>query len=138
MDVEEMEYLNQQINKAQREYLDEIKDGIMALWQDAINENVYQVYDPVQYQRSFDLLNKLEMHFDDDGKLIIQTDTDNYYSVVDGKDVSDLVPNWVGETGHTDNKGTGMYHNYQPPKHFLERAKEFIENEYGLECEIIK
>mgnify|MGYP000847431904 CR=1 FL=1 len=136
MDSEELEYLTQQIKEYQKDYLDEIKGGIMALWQDAINENVYQIYDPVQYQRSFDLLNNLEMHFDNDGKLIIQTDTDNYYSVVNRKDVSDLVPIYVN-SGHNDSSPIqNIYHHY-PARHFLEKAKEMIENEYGLECEII-
>lgn len=138
MDTENLIYLAQQIQQYEKDYLEKIRDGLIYLLQESIEICVYQYYTPKVYTRNFDLLNDIDFKFEGN-KIVIYLNSRemDYRSFVDGSDVSDYVSQWV-ESGHNDDSIIqSQYHHYEG-RNYLEYAKELIEDEYGLEVEIIK
>ena len=129
LDNDDLKYIEQQIKLYQEDLLRQIQDDLKDLFQQAIQESIYDRYDPVEYQRSYDFLNQIGMKFVDD-KLIIYNDiNDMYYtSAVDDSEVTSALP-WFLEHGHSDGIGNNLYHDYSG-RHYLEVCKEFIESKY--------
>lgn len=130
------EYLEEELKK----YLNQIKQRVIELYRQAIEETIYNAHSPTQYKRTYQMLNSIAVKFEND-KLIIYTDTANmsYYSAVDGRDATELVPWMLEQTGHMDGTGIVNLYHYYPERRFLERAKELIQNEFpDLQIEIIK
>lgn len=138
MDREIERYLMEEIKKEKKKILLSIQDDCKELLEDAIQTEVYDAYDPIEYERTYALNNSVNSHINTDDELYVFTDTNEglYYSAVDGRDVSVAVPHFVN-SGHTDNTGiNNQYHNYEG-RNFLEKAKELIDKKFGCDCEVI-
>jgi|GEM_PF-1548830 len=110
-----------------------ISEEIKQLFEEAIQESIYDVSDPVRtgwYQRTDDFKNSVDVLLDINGQLFVYIDTSklNYYSVVNysktNKNVSDIVP-WLLEEGHHNGSLNDLYHNYDK-RGYLENAEEKI------------
>ncbi|MBU3142225.1 hypothetical protein [Clostridium sp. CF012] len=102
-----------------------------------IQQNVYNSYSPVQYERTNSLISSIDsiVNFHD-GVVFLDPSKLNYFSAVDSsRDVSPFVGDWLNN-GHSDG-GNGMYHDY-PARHFLEDTVNEINLRYGgIVCEIL-
>jgi len=138
--VNDYAYLELEIRK----YFDGIKNRVLELYRQAIQETIYNAYHPTYYSDGFgnrtnQMLDNIAIKMEG-GRLIVYTDTSkmHYYSAVDGRDVTELVPWMLQNTGHMDSTGiVNMYH-YYPERNFLGRAEELIRGEFPqLNIEII-
>jgi len=117
--------------------LNGIAEEIKLLFQEAIQETIYDVSDPIRtgwYPRTDNFKKSVEVGFDELGNLFIYIDTSqlNYYSVVNysqtNKNVSDIVP-WLLEEGHHNGSLNDLYHNYDK-REYLENAYEKIQSAF--------
>jgi hypothetical protein len=113
--------------------LNGIAEEVKMLFQEAIQESIYDVSDPIRtgwYQRTNDFENSVDILFDINGGLFVYIDTAKlkYYSVVNysktKNNVSDIVP-WLLEEGHHNGSLNDLYHNYEG-RGYLENAYEKI------------
>jgi len=113
--------------------LNGIAEEIKLLFQEAIQESIYDVSDPIRtgwYPRTDDFKNSVDVLVDISGELFVYIDASklNYYSVVNysktNKNVSDIVP-WLLEEGHHNGSLNDLYHNYEG-RGYLENAYEKI------------
>ena len=125
--------------------LNGIAEEVKILFQEAIQESIYDVSDPIRrgwYQRTNDFENSVDVLIDINGELFVYIDTSklNYFSVVNysqtNKNVSDIVP-WLLEEGHHNGSLNDLYHNYDK-RGYLENAEEKILSAFpGLVVTII-
>lgn len=115
-----------------------IQKRLEELFKEAVQSEVYDYYNPIEYERSYMFLNSIKSHVNADGDIYIYSDINSgYYSAVTGEDVSQYISGWI-ERGHSDGKGTGQYHSYEP-RLYLEKARAIIEAEFPmLNVEIIE
>ena len=105
-----------------------------------IQESVYNSYSPVSYERTNQLIPSIDsvvnLH---DGMVFLDPSKLNYFSAVNSsEDTSSFVGGWLND-GHSDGMGSGMYHDYQPPRHFFEDTVNEINLRYGgIVCEIVR
>lgn len=145
MDREEEKWLEEQIKKYQAELIKGVQKRLVELFKQALDETVYDYYQPSVYDRTYMLKESVRTHYDSKKNTVYVYPDINYgyWSAVDGRDVSAAVPYWVQE-GHDDGigikkKGENQYHRYEG-RHYLERAKELIDKEFkdsGIKVEII-
>lgn len=130
LDFEMQQILQQELNR--------ISERIKAIFIECIEQEIYDRYTPSWYDRTYQLKNNVEIEIND-GSILVYVNPDNmdYYSAYNReRDVTEAVP-WFLTQGHKDNTGiNNWFHNY-PKSNYLEVAKERIQNELGLECEII-
>lgn len=109
------------------------------IMQDCIQKVVYEAYEPVEYERTYQLIDNVDYKIDGNNLYIfINTGNMHYTSAVDGRNVTKLVPWLIDHTGHMDGTGIrNMYHYYSERKFLEETAKE-IKRRLGFEVEIIK
>lgn len=110
----------------------EIKRDLVKLFRQAIQSEVYDKYHPKEYKRTYQLRNKVAISLDKN-TIYVYCDVAsmNYTSAINFmRDVSYAVP-WFIQEGHNRNipKPKPMYDIY-PARHFLEKARELIQNEY--------
>jgi len=139
MDFSDEAYFNELVESSGGSVinLNEIKEKLIVLFKQALDETVYSAYSPSVYKRTYMLLNSVRVTEDiSTGDLYVFSDINTgYYSAVDGSDQSMNINKWV-EYGHHDG-GTGEYHDYSG-RGFLERAEELIKNEFPyLNIEIV-
>lgn len=144
---EEMDF-ETELDKTTEQYLVSIRVQVAEILKLAILRSVYQSYSPVSYTRLYQLYNQVKFEVQRNGKftvLLAYIDTDNMYyeSAVSGSDVTEQVP-WFVEEGHRYRNYTppvsvagNMYHSY-PPRRYLELAQQLIEQQLGIQVEIIK
>jgi hypothetical protein len=127
------------VNQLAQETLQEVKDDCVELFKQSISDKVYSAYTPVEYQRTYQLLNNVNSHINKDNELYIFSDMtyENYHSAVDGSDVSNFVAGWI-EDGHDSNSLTINEYEHYKPREYLEEAKQLIDNSLGTDCTIIK
>jgi hypothetical protein len=133
-----MDALWSQIESQYQSELNKIGDRVVQLFKQAIEEKIYNYYEPTVYERTYMFLESVKYHYNwQDGSLFVFSDINTgYYSVVDGSDQTQNISKWL-EYGHNDGRGNGQYHNYEG-RGYLERAYELIKNEYpNLEVKII-
>ena len=132
-----MDDLQIEFQKQIDEYLESIKDKIIELMQEAIEESVYDISNPniTWYERTDNFKNAVDIVFEGDNLIVyINTDKLNYYSYISfqktDNDVSSIVP-WLLEEGHYSDKQNqyGLYKEYSG-RHYLELAQEKIHNEF--------
>ena len=101
-------YLQRELQNNLNEIIKEIKEDV----KEYIMENLYNAYDPNQYERSFEFLESVSVYkarqTESGISAIVYFDTDkinavgmsgrfNQHMSVDGKDVSDYIPQWLEE-----------------------------------------
>jgi hypothetical protein len=134
-------YFEQEVKRYQDKLINSIKGRLVELFKQALEETVYDYYNPTTYERTNRLKDSVTVKFDNaTNTLYIYPDiTNGYVSAVDGRDVSLAVPYWI-QSGHSDNTGiNNQYHSYEG-RDYLQRAKELIDKEfkeYGFDIEII-
>jgi len=100
-----------------------------------VENEVYNSYSPVQYNRTNDLLSSIENVFTlSEGIIYFNSSaighTDNMYNPV-----GDYTPKWI-DMGHKDSTGIdNMYHNY-PARNFIQLTIDELEEKYGKDCVI--
>lgn len=113
--------------------LQSLKNRLKKILKDSIKENVYDVYDPVVYSRTYELLNAVditdvkiygnEISF----SLFLNSDLMNHESIFN-PEIEPYVPLLI-EEGHVHKKyTTPMFHRY-PARKFIEKAIPQIEAE---------
>ena len=141
MDYEDEKYFNEQLIKSQQEYLNKIKERVKQLMKQAIQEKVYNYYEPNTYVRTMQLIECVDVHVNRDNELYVYVDNQFYYSAVDGSPQDPDFINYIINEGHDDGigekaRGKNQYHRYEG-RHFLEYAQELIDKEFNCDCEII-
>ncbi|MCD3321817.1 hypothetical protein G8V07_15235 [Clostridium botulinum D/C] len=131
-----MDFIDEQIQAEYNNYLEHVKERVRELFKQALRECVYDYYTPNSYERTYQMLNNVNVHINEEGELYVYTDNQFYTSAVDGSPQTPNFINYTIEHGHHDGKGTNQYHSYEG-RHYLERAKELIDNEFKCNCEII-
>jgi hypothetical protein len=125
-------------------YLNQIKDDIKRTWSDTVQSEVYDIYDPVKYERTNQLRDMVTSKIEGN-VLYVYADTDkmNYYSF-ERKDYPvnpEAVIHFV-DVGHdTTAPFEGDYDNFNhyPPRHFLQIFGERVQNKYpDLKVEIVR
>lgn len=133
-------YEKEQIQNEFKIYLRSIQKRCVEILQEEIYKSVYLKYDPIEYERTYQLLQNIISEIDlKDSAIYIRLDTDNsvYTSAVDGSPQTENVPFFLNY-GHTDGTGIdNMYHNY-PARRFMEKAARRIRKEFGIRVAIIK
>jgi hypothetical protein len=126
----------QEAKEIGEDYLDSIRIKCVNLYKQAIAQSVYVGYDHGDYYPTYQLLTAVTSDVED-GVIYIYYDYEimYYWSVISGTNkyngtsVTEGVPLWV-------NEGHGGVYNYKA-RHFAELAKKMIENELGVEVEIM-
>lgn len=134
-----MDWLNEQIQLNISQQLNQIKNRAKEILKESINKEIYSRYIPNEhmgYIRTYQLPNAVNIEIKGDS-LIVFVDGDllNYKSAVDDRNVSIAVPKFL--RGHNDNSGIYNWYHHYPKSNYLETAKQMIESELGLKCEII-
>lgn len=124
------------IQEEYNRYLQQVKERVKQLFKQALKECVYDYYIPNTYERTYQMLNNVNVHINENGEIYVYTDNQFYTSAVDGSPQSPDFINYIIEHGHHDGGTNNQYHNYEG-RHYLERAKELIENEFDCKCEIV-
>lgn len=124
-------YLEKLITDYQKKYFKEIEQDIIQIFQEAIDQTIYDAYTPNTYKRTYMFRDSVRCHYDyKNNVLYVYSDINTgYYSAVDGRDVTPAISYWLQE-GHSD--GTGIdnqYHNYQG-RNYLEKAEKMIKEKY--------
>jgi len=139
-----MDYFETEIRRQWAIKLEEIKVRCMEILREEIFYRVYQAYPPKEYDRTFQLIDKIIIDVNTTG-LFIHWDTNNmsYYSARNRKYypddyVTERVPGWINR-GHfnTDRISPIPMFDIYPARNFMKSAKERIETELGLAVEII-
>lgn len=141
MSIEDDALFYNEIETYITQYFNEIKDIVKDSFREAIKETVYDYYSPIQYQRTEQMINNIQVHLNKDNELYVYVDNQMYYSAVDGNQQDPNFINYIIEHGHDDGigiqqKGYNQYHIYEG-RHYLERAKELIDERLNCNCEII-
>ncbi len=125
----------QELDNESNKILKEIQSDTKEILKKSIMQNVYSFYTPKAYERNFYLLNNINSHLDENkGDLYTFIDSNyGYFSVLDGRDVSQYVPYWVNEGHDMSIFNAGYYEG----RHYLELAKQLIDSKYNCDCEII-
>lgn len=129
-----MDWLDEQIQLIKNREKESIRIKIKELYQQALRETLYEAYTPQgkkHYDRTYQMLNNIDVKIENDDIIVYNNiENMNYQSVVDKRDVTALIPFLLDYTGHMD--GTGIYnmYHYYPERHYLERAKELIQEEF--------
>jgi predicted ATP-binding protein involved in virulence len=120
------------------EYLASIQDRIQELFQQGIQESIYNYYpDPIQYDRNYTFLNSVKAHIDlENGIMYVYNDLNEgsqYYSAVDGTSQFQNISNWL-ENGHNDGIGESIpkenqYHQFEG-RRYLEHCRDLIQSEF--------
>ena len=145
MDGEEERELLEEIQRVQKEYLDEIKGRLVELLQEAIQEKVYDVSDNSMtwWDRTDAFKNSVDVKFEGDNGLFIYPNTNKmeYYSYTafqkTNNNVSEHIPELL-EYGHHSSKPNqyGMYRDYSA-REYLETAINKMKSEFpDLQFEI--
>ena len=133
LDKDDEEFLADLLDETETLYLETIQPRLKEIMKECIQTYLYDVYEPNTYERTYRLLNSVTSYFDKENKtLYIRPETQDgmYFSVVDGKDVSENIPDWVMVTGHNDNSEImNEYHHYQA-RNVLEMTKKRMEEEF--------
>lgn len=139
MDTNDDLYFQEILKEYKKEYFTQVSLDLVELFKQALDISVYDMYSPTTYERTYMLRESFVARFNElEGSLYIYSDINTgYYSAVDGRDVSQALQ-WFIEEGHNDNSGIdNEYHNYAG-RHYLEKAKELIEQNYpDIKIEII-
>ena len=142
---EEME-LQEEIQRCKLEYLTQIKNRLIELFQEAIQEKIYDISNPdmTWWQRTNDFINSIDFKFESNDSALVYVNVDklNYFSYVNfqetSNDVSDEIPLLL-EFGHHSDKSNqyGMYKDYSG-RYYLETALLKMQSEYpDLKFEIV-
>jgi hypothetical protein len=139
-------YFEQELKKYKKQILNTIKNRIVDIFKESIQESVYDVSESngiTWYERTEGFKNSVDIKWSGDDLLAyINTDMLNdYYSWINFNKTDNKVGQYLGEfleEGHHGENGFGMYRDYEA-RHFLELAHYKIQNEFpGLEIRIIK
>lgn len=130
-----------EVNKEFHAYLNKIADQIQEIMIKAIILSVYRRYNPVEYKRTYALAQCVSVKIDTNKNVLLAYVDENkldYFSAVDGRAVTPLVP-YIIEEGHNDDYPYvfHMYHHY-PARRYLEMARDMIVTQLGIDVEIIK
>jgi len=136
MDKQDELYINEQIIEFQQMYLQKIKNRVKELFKQAVDEKVYKYYTPNTYERTYQMLENIDVKIGTDDNLYVYVDNQFYYSAVDGSPQYPNFINYIIQEGHSDGKGTNQYHDYEG-RDYLGYAKELIDKEFDCDCEII-
>lgn len=119
--------------------LAKIANRCKEILEDAIQSEVYDKYSPTSYERSFQLRDNVEVDIKN-GYIYVYVNTGNmhYWSNNSkGEDVTAWVPYWINY-GHNISESGGIFmYDYYPSRNYIQVAKERIQNELGLDVEII-
>ena len=135
--MDDMDLLMAEIQSQYIDSLQSIADRVKQLFQEAIQETIYDYTDFLMtgwYQRTHNFENAVDTKLNIDGSLLVYIDTSklNYYSYVNyertDNNVSDIVP-WLLEEGHHSGNSNDLYHNYNG-RGYLENALAKIHSEY--------
>jgi hypothetical protein len=134
MDKEDREYLNK-IIKEYNKMVKQMSERIEQIWKEVIQNEVYDVYDPKEYERTFQLRDKVTSKLVND-TLYVYADVDNmeYFSFGrQDKPVSaDAVIHFldVGHDTYAPFEGdTDMLRHY-PARHIIEKFANRVKQEY--------
>jgi hypothetical protein len=131
MDANEELQLNAEIKLKMQEYLDSIRDRVIELYKQAIQNKLYNYYTPNTYDRTYDYLNSVNVQIVNN-KLYVFADMNEgmgHYSTVTGEDESANINNWV-INGHNDDSNVyNEYHHYEG-RDILDYAQELIQSEF--------
>lgn len=119
-------------------YIKNIQKRCEQILREEIGKLVYDSYDPIVWNREFQMLEAVDSKITEDGSLLVYINEGvlDYYSVVDGSNQSKNVPFYLNY-GHQDSTGVdNMYSNY-PARNFIESTAKRISNEFGIKVEII-
>lgn len=126
--------ISSEFKNATETYLKEIIEDCKEIINRHIISDIYNAYDPVQYNRTNQMrnINNIDYKMLDDGSIFIYINTDNmeYYSAVDGRNVTELVPWMLEQTGHMDGTGIHNMYHYYPERHYLSNALFEMQGKY--------
>lgn len=132
------DWIEREIQKQIQLGLKKIKNRVIQIFKECIQEQLYDRYSPEEYNRTYQMLESVDVIVKGDSIIVFNNPdlmTKGYESAVDGTDVTQYITTFL--QGHDDSSNiNNMYHHY-PQANYLEVAKERIESELGLKCEII-
>jgi hypothetical protein len=133
--------IDKEISEEFNNYLYKIADQIQEIMIRAIILSVYRRYNPVEYKRTYALAQCVSVKVDTTRNVLlayIDEDKLDYFSAVDGRAVTPLIP-YIIEEGHNDDYPYvfNMYHHY-PARRYLEMARDMILTQLGIDVEIVK
>jgi hypothetical protein len=130
---------SKEIEREINEYLNEIGKRCKQILEEEILNEIYLSYDPVQYNRTEQLLDGVRIKIEKD-KLYVYIDEDlHYYSAVDGRAISGSHVAWWTNYGHHRKIENPIpnYDDYES-KAYIELAAKRIRDELGVDVKIIK
>jgi hypothetical protein len=140
MDNYDEEFYTEVLQETTQEYLELVQERVKEIFQESLDDGLYDIYNPSVYHRNYSLRDSVTTHIDTENNILYVYPNINegiYYSAVTGEDVSQYVADWILVTGHHDGSSVdNMYHNYDA-RNVLQIAKQKIEKEFGFDVEII-
>jgi hypothetical protein len=114
MDALLMSELDTEISKEAELYYKQIVDQVYEIFLNAISKAVYNYYLPIDYKRTWQLLQCVYFETKNDGLYVYIDEKElEYISWVDGRYVSVAVPYFVNE-GHDDGSAiNNQFHHYE-------------------------
>lgn len=129
------------IEKEYQNILKQIASRCKIIFQECVESEVYDKYDPKEYERTRDLFNSVEFLVKDNTIYVyVDTTKNNYTSNVPNANYPANIwnPYWVNYGHNTETEGIFMYDNY-PSRQYKEEAKRRIEKEFdGLTVEFLE
>lgn len=131
-------WIEREIQKQVQLGLQRIKSRVIQIFKESIQQELYNRYNPEDYDRTYQMLESVDVIVKGNSIIVYNNPdlmTQGYKSAVDGTDVTPYITKFL--QGHDDSSSiNNMYHHY-PQANYLEVAKQRIESELGLKCEII-
>jgi|GEM_PF-3863874 len=114
--------------------LKEIVEDAEEILRKNVQSEVYNSYNPLKYNRTFDLYTSIEHVFSIDNGIVYFNANNIGHTNSNNEKVGMYTPKWI-DKGHSDSTGIdNMYHNYNPPRNFIDKTIEELEQKYGKDC----
>ncbi|MBM7869235.1 hypothetical protein JOC70_000704 [Clostridium pascui] len=125
------------ILEAQKE-LKDVAEDIKTTLKKKVQENVYNSYSPLEYNRAYQLRDNITTS-KNNKETIISWESQEYINN-QFDDVSNYVPEWINDGyKHKDWTGGVDYYHQRPSSNFIEETVEEINKKYGENiCEKVK
>jgi hypothetical protein len=128
------------IEKFYENELRKIANRCKEILEDCIQSEVYDKYQPHVYERSYQLLNNVEVEIRD-GCLYVYINTGNMHYESNKENssypASQWTPYWVNYGHNRDVPGGTYMYDYYPTRDYMRVGKERIEKELGLTVQIM-
>jgi len=113
--------------------LEKITKDAKRLLKEKVQTEVYSSYSPTSYTRTNDLINSVTSTVSEtEGLVFFDESSIGHTSAVTGDKVGMYTPKFL-DGGHSDGKGSGMYHEY-PERNFIDKTIVELEAIYGKNC----